>query len=435
MKQILKELKTFILLWSTQSLSQLGSAMTNFALVIYLYEKTGSALQTALLSICSYAPYVLMSIFAGALSDRWNRKKVMLTCDVLAAACTVTVFLLLRTDTLMPWHMYMLNAVNGLMNTVQQPASDVSMTLITPEKHFQRTSGLRSFSNSLVTILTPVLATAVLSFWGMDAVIAFDLLTFTVAFLVLLVFIRIPETTAAAKKEPLLQAARAGLAFLNRNRLILTLILFLAGVNLVASAFNATLPAMILPRENGGELVLGAVQSAAGIATLVGSVFVTLMPAPKNRVRAICITLLISLGTENFILAFTHTPVLWCVAQVCGWIVIPVMNANLDVILRTGIPAEMQGRVFSCRNTLQFFTIPLGYFLGGWMTDTVFEPLMAAQSAGSLLTNLFGSGKGSGASMMLAALGMLGTLICLVFWKILSGQQHSRASGMEPHLE
>lgn len=435
MKQILKELKTFILLWSTQSLSQLGSAMTNFALVIYLYEKTGSALQTALLSICSYAPYVLMSIFAGALSDRWNRKKVMLTCDVLAAACTVTVFLLLRTDTLMPWHMYMLNAVNGLMNTVQQPASDVSMTLITPEKHFQRTSGLRSFSNSLVTILTPVLATAVLSFWGMDAVIAFDLLTFTVAFLVLLLFIRIPETTAAAKKEPLLQAARAGLAFLNRNRLILTLILFLAGVNLVASAFNATLPAMILPRENGGELVLGAVQSAAGIATLVGSVFVTLMPAPKNRVRAICITLLISLGTENFILAFTHTPVLWCVAQVCGWIVIPVMNANLDVILRTGIPAEMQGRVFSCRNTLQFFTIPLGYFLGGWMTDTVFEPLMAAQSAGSLLTNLFGSGKGSGASMMLAALGMLGTLICLVFWKILSGQQHSRASGMEPHLE
>ena len=441
MKQILKELKTFILLWSTQSLSQLGSAMTNFALVIYLYEKTGSALQTALLSICSYAPYVLMSIFAGALSDRWNRKKVMLTCDVLAAACTVTVFLLLRTDTLMPWHMYMLNAVNGLMNTVQQPASDVSMTLITPEKHFQRTSGLRSFSNSLVTILTPVLATAVLSFWGMDAVIAFDLLTFTVAFLVLLLFTFGPLiylhfiTTAAAKKEPLLQAARAGLAFLNRNRLILTLILFLAGVNLVASAFNATLPAMILPRENGGELVLGAVQSAAGIATLVGSVFVTLMPAPKNRVRAICITLLISLGTENFILAFTHTPVLWCVAQVCGWIVIPVMNANLDVILRTGIPAEMQGRVFSCRNTLQFFTIPLGYFLGGWMTDTVFEPLMAAQSAGNLLTNLFGSGKGSGASMMLAALGMLGTLICLVFWKILSGQQHSRASGMEPHLE
>ena len=135
-----KELKNFILLWSTQSLSQLGSAMTNFALVIYLYEKTGSALQTALLSICSYAPYVIMSIFAGALSDRWDKRKVMLVCDVIAAMCTVSVFVLIRTELLVPWHMYVLNAVNGLMNTVQQPASDVSMSLITPEKYYQKTS-------------------------------------------------------------------------------------------------------------------------------------------------------------------------------------------------------------------------------------------------------------------------------------------------------
>ena len=70
MKNSIKELKTFLILWSTQSLSQLGSAMTNFALTLWLYQKTGSALQTALLAVCSYAPYVLVSIFAGALSDR-----------------------------------------------------------------------------------------------------------------------------------------------------------------------------------------------------------------------------------------------------------------------------------------------------------------------------------------------------------------------------
>ena len=421
MKTILKELKNFILLWSTQSLSQFGSAMTNFALVIYLYEKTGSALQTAMLSICSYAPYVVMSIFAGALSDRWNKKKVMLACDLIAAGCTVAVFVLIRTGQLVPWHMYVLNALNGLMNTVQQPASDVSMTLITPEKHYQRTSGLRSFSNSLVTILAPVAATAVLSFWGMEAVIFVDLFTFLAAFLVLLFFIRIPQDARAEEngKEPLLRAAKSGLQYLNRNRLVLYLILFLAGVNLVASAFNAALPAMILPHENGGELVLGAVEAAAGIATLIGSVIVTLMPAPKDRVRVICNTLLISLGTENYILALCHTPAAWCIGQVIGWIVIPVMSANLDVILRTNIPAQMQGRVFSCRNTLQFFTIPLGYFLGGLLTDNMFEPLMAVQSAESWLVMLFGSGKGSGAAMMIGILGIAGTAVCLVFRRIL----------------
>ena len=71
-------LRDFYLLWSTQSLSQLGSAMTSFALTLWLYEKTGSALSTAMLSICSYAPYVLMSIFAGAITDRLDKKNDML---------------------------------------------------------------------------------------------------------------------------------------------------------------------------------------------------------------------------------------------------------------------------------------------------------------------------------------------------------------------
>ena len=148
MKNSIKELKTFLILWSTQSLSQLGSSMTGFALTLWLYQRTGSALQTALLSICSYAPYVVMSIFAGALSDRWDKKKTMLACDSFAACCTVLVLILLKTDLLQPFHMYLLNVVTGLMNTVQQPASDVAMTVITPEKYYQKTSGMRSFSNS-----------------------------------------------------------------------------------------------------------------------------------------------------------------------------------------------------------------------------------------------------------------------------------------------
>lgn len=93
-----KAMKSYLLLWSTQSLSGLGSAMTGYALVLWLYQKTGSALETALLSVCSYAPYVLMSIFAGALSDRWDKRKTMLVCDLLAALCTTAVLVLLRLD-------------------------------------------------------------------------------------------------------------------------------------------------------------------------------------------------------------------------------------------------------------------------------------------------------------------------------------------------
>lgn len=419
MKNLIKELKTFLILWSTQSLSQLGSAMTNFALTLWLYQQTGSALKTALLSICSYAPYVCMSIFAGALSDRWNKKKVMLACDTFAACCTVTVLVLLKNDLLMPWHMYLLNAVNGLMNTIQQPAGDVAMTLITPKKQYQRTSGLRSLSNSLVTILNPVIATSLFAFGGMGAVIYVDLATFGMAFAALLLFVRIPEIVKENETESFSESVKAGLRYLRNNRMILILILFLAGVNLVASAFDAVLPALILPRENGGKTVLGIVTSSAGIATLIGSLMVTVLPAPKNRIRVIYVTMLISLSTENFLLAFARSPILWCLGQIIGWLPVPVMSANLDVILRATIPETMQGRVYSCRNTLQFFTIPIGFFLGGYMVDELCEPVMQKASAGGTLLRMFGSGKGSGAAMAMLILGVTGTLVCLFFGKIL----------------
>ena len=419
-----QSLKPYLLLWSTQSLSALGSAMTGYALILWLYRQSGSALETAMLAICSYAPYVLVSIFAGALSDRWNKKRTMLVCDLLAAVGTVVVLVLLKNGQLAPWHMYVLNAINGLMNTVQQPASDVAATLLVPKKYYQKTSGLRSFSSSLNTILHPVFASALFGFFGMEAVIAVDLATFVIAFVSLLFFIPVPEASTEDKpREKLLTAAKSGLAWVGANRLILNLILFLAFINLVASAYNAALPAMLLSRANGGETVLGLVNAVTGGASLVGGVIATLLPSPKNRVRAICGSLLLSMSTENFLLAFGRTPWAWCVGAVLGWLPIPLMNANMDVIFRSAIPVDMQGRVYSCRNTLQFFTIPLGYFLGGLLVDRVFEPLMASVSQDSLPALLFGLGKGSGAAALFFVLGLAGVFVCLIFTCIL-GRTH-----------
>ena len=95
------------------------------------------------------------------------------------------------------------------------------------------------------------------------------------------------------------------------------------------------------------------------------------------------------------------------------------MGANLDVILRTTIPVTMQGRVFACRNSLQFFTIPVGFFLGGFLVDVFFEPLAAANRGNAILTSLFGSSKGSGAGMLIFLLGIAGAGICLFFGRLL----------------
>lgn len=172
---------------------------------------------------------------------------------------------------------------------------------------------------------------------------------------------------------------------------------------------------MVLSKANGGETVLGLINTCVGIATLVGSVLVTLLPAPKNRVKVISLTLLLSMSSENFLLALGKTPLIWCIGAVLGWLFIPLMNANLDVIYRSSIPLDMQGRVYSCRNTLQFFTIPLGYLAGGLFVDQIFEPFMEAQPPTGLLVSLFGEAKGSGAALLFFIIGLAGVLVCLIF--------------------
>lgn len=410
------EMRTFLLLWITQSFSGLGSAMTGYALVVWSYTQRGSALMTALLMVCSYAPYVVFSIFAGAFTDRFDKKKTMLVCDAVAAMTSVIMMFLFVAGRLEIWHLYIGNVVAGLMNTVQQPASEVAVTCVLPKKYYQKVGGLRYLGSSLNSILAPLIATAVLGIAGMQTVFLFDLFTFLTAFLTLAFVIRIPEIRREERKEEgLLAAAGKGISFLRKEKGIFHLILFLAAINFVASVYDAAFPAMVLSRNGGSEKVLGIVNAVIGVSALLGSVLATFWKEPKSRVRVICNCLLFSMGTENILLALGKTPLIWGIGGFLGWIFIPLMNANLDAILRLRIPVSMQGRVYSVRNSFQFFTIPVGYFLGGILVDLVFEPFMAGQKDSSILIRLFGEGKGSGAAFLFFVLAFMGVLVCLYF--------------------
>lgn len=262
---------------------------------------------------------------------------------------------------------------------------------------------------------------------GIYAVILFDLCTFAAAFCALAFFIRIPsnpEQKSSGGQENILRAIGKGLVWLKENRGILDLILFLAAINLVVSVYNAALPAMLLSRNGGSEASLALVNTCTGLANVAGSVIVTFSPVPKSRVKVICRSLLFSMGTENLILALGRTTPIWCAGAVLGWVFIPVMNTNLDALMRTHIPLDVQGRVYSARNSLQFFTIPVGYLLGGALVDEVFEPFMASLSPDSLPALIFGTGKGSGAALLFFFLAGAGVLTCLIFrrsrhiWKL-----------------
>lgn len=411
-----KKFGNFILLWATQTLSRLGSSLTPFALILWAYGKTGSALSTALLTVSSYVPYILLSLPVGTLTDRMNKKRLMLLSDTAAALCTLTILFVWLSGNLELWHLYLVNAITGTAQTFQQPASEVATTLVTPEDKYQKAGSLNALAYSVINMASPVIATALYSVGGLTLVIIVDLSTFTVAFLSLLLFVRIPEMKSEKREDShIMMDLKEALVFLRTNMGILQVILFLAAINFIASIYNAALPAMILSFES--ERVLAAVQSTAGIAMIIGSAIAAMLPTPKSRVRMIILSLFISMSTENFMLAFFRNPIMWCVGAFLGWLCIPVMNTNLDALMRSQIPSSIQGRVYSARNMLQFFTIPLGYLAGGFLVDEVFEPFMTDKS-NTVLNQLFGTGKGSGAAFLFAVIGVMGVLVCVIFSKL-----------------
>lgn len=418
--KIVNDLKYFFALLGSQSISQLGSSMTSFALIIWAYQKNGTVMSISILSVCTYLPNILVSVFAGTLIDKWNKKTIMLISDTAAGICSLCVLILHYFGMLQLWHLYIINVLLGLMNAFQSPASSVAVTLIVPKEHYNRVSGLQSLTNSFITIFTPIFATAIMSFSGIQTILIIDFISFFVAFSSLLLFIRIPnnkENNDSTKSYNFFIESKKGFVYLLQEKGILYLIVFMSIINLLASmAYSSVLPAMILSRTNNNEILLGFITSAIGVGGIVGSIIVTLMKPPKSKVKTVFNSCALSFLLCDVLFGASKNIYVWIFGAFAGNIPIPFLNGSEISILRTKIPVNIQGRVFSIRNAIQFSTVPLGYLLGGILSDKVFEPLMLnsvlmQQTIGKIV----GTGRGSGMAVIFIIIGIIGTTLSITF--------------------
>lgn len=417
MAQRFEGLGMFTFLWSGQTLSGLGSAMTRFALILWVYKQDSSALSVSLLSVCSLAPSVMLSMLAGAMADRWNKKRTMLVCDAIAAAGSLAVLILIHAGRLLVWHLYIIEFVMGVAGAFQDPAASVATTLLVPRDQYTRIGGMQAMSRALNSLLPPVFATALLSFTGIEVVILVDLIAFAYAFVTLGLFISIPPVAAREKTAgSLMQSCLEGLRFLRKNRPLLQMILFFACINLlVGMTGSSMLSAMLLGRTGGNDLIVGTVSSMMGLGYLLGSLMVTILPPPRNRMRLIFFCCAMAFAFSGVPLGLGRSLPVWLFAAIAGNLPQPFMNANIGTVMRLQVPLEMQGRVFSTRDTLQYTTIPIGYLLAGVLADKVFAPLLAGGSAfGRFCASLVGTGKGAEIALVFLLVGIVGALTNLL---------------------
>lgn len=418
----LRELRGFLILWLGQSVSSLGSSMTSYALILWVYRQRGTAMSMTLLAFFSYLPSIAFSFIGGAFADRWDKKRTMLVSDLIAALGTVSVFFLYATGGLQVWHLYLVNFLLSFMGAFQGPASYVSVSLLVPKKHYARASGLQGLSSAAVQIATPALASAVFMLLGLEAVFIVDLSTFLFAFLTLLFLVRIPEGAlerAAQKREAFFTSLKQGLRFLWGHKALFCLILYMALINLLAYTTGyGLLPAMVLKRSGGDEALYGFVSMAIGLGMLVGSLLVTLIKPARNKTRLIFITMAVSFGLGDILWGITRTGGWWIFSGFAGNVLVPFTNACMFIIMRTQVPTELQGRVFSARDTFQYFTIPLALLLSGALADYGLEPFMASSSgAARFFAGIVGEGPGSGMALIFVITGLVGVIVSLVLLK------------------
>ncbi|GJM44927.1 MAG: MFS transporter [Gemmatimonadota bacterium] len=365
-------LRPFFTLWTGQTLSLLGSAAVQFALIWWVTKETGSATILATATLVGLVPQVVLGPVIGALVDRWSRKTIMLVADgVIGLASLVLAGLFLRGSA-GPEHVLVLLFVRALGAAFHGPAMKASTTLMVPERLFTQIQGLNQSLEGLVLIVGAPLGALLYATLPMAQVMMLDVGTALLA-IVPLIFIHVPRPRASSESEPSVwQEMMAGFSYLRDRKGHLTLIGIAAVLNLMLVPAFSLLPLLVLERLHGDAAQFGWSTSIFGVGMLAGGI---LLGVWGGFARRIVTTLLGMVALGLAVLAVGVTPegnFTWLLgAMLAVGMMVPLVNGPVHAILQATIAPEFQGRVFTLLASLAGIMAPLGLLFAAPVAELV----------------------------------------------------------------
>ncbi|HYI11611.1 MAG TPA: MFS transporter [Thermoanaerobaculia bacterium] len=401
-------MKIFSVLWFSQLISIIGSGLTSFALGVWVYQQTGSATQFALITFFLILPGVLLSPLAGALADRWSRKTLMILGDSGSALSTLIVALLVASDRLEVWHIYLATALSSACGAFQWPAFAASIPMLVPKEQLGRANGMVQVAEAAGLVVSPLLAGVLVVTIGLRGVILIDIATFLVAVIAVL-FLRIPQPAATtAPREAggsLTRDIADSWSYIRGRSGLLALFALFASFNFIVGMAGILIQPLILSFTT--PAVLGTLVSIGGSGLLLGGVVMGIWGGPKHRVPGILLFMLIGgvllllhgLAPSSILIGFVAPTFLFT------W---PIINGSSYSILQTKVAADMQGRVFALSHMITQSSRPLAALIAGPLADGVFEPLlMPGGSLAGSVGRTIGTGPGRGIALLFMVLGVL----------------------------
>lgn len=412
--RVMAEMRTFSVIWLGQLVSSLGTGLTGFALPVWIYQETGSVEAFGLLFFAATVPTVLMSPFAGALVDRWDRRAVLVWSDGLAALMTLVLAVLLYTGAFELWHLFVISALGSALASFQTPAFTAAISMLVPQRHFARASGMMQTSDAIAGILTPLVAGVLVTTIGLWGILAIDFATFLVAFGTLLA-VRIPNPPPSPEpRRSLLREAHDGWAFVRDRPALLYLLIYFPIINLFTGMVNPLFSPLVLSFASPAEL--GASVSISSVGLLLGGLALSAWGGPRRKVRGLVVgqvvstACLVAMGMRPSLLLVTA-------AMFLNLLVGPFAAGCSQAIWLSKTPKHMIGRVFAIRRMLALSTMPIAALACGPIAERVFSPLLmpGGALAGSV-GRVLGVGPGRGIGLMFVLIGSFVMLMSVLLY-------------------
>jgi len=413
----------FTVIWIGQMFSLMGTNLTGFATTFWAYFITHQATALALVGFFNFAPIILASPIAGAVVDRYSRKKIIMLADLFAGLPTVALLLLYSTGNLQVWHLYITGAIAGTFQSFHFPAYSAAVTMLVKKEQYGRANGMLATAQFATAIFAPIVAAVLLTVLGNDqgikTVMSIDIITFTTA-ISMLFFVHIPRPaiTESGRKGmgSIWKESVYGFRYIYERPSLLGLQLVFFFVNLVGSFSNTLIAPMILARagDEAGRVILGSVMSAGGVGGLVGSLAMMIWGGPKRRVHGVlggmmCLSLL-----GGLLMGFGQGLFVWALASFLGLFFLPIINGSNQAIWQAKVAPDVQGRVFSTRLLIAQISVPIAMLMAGPLADVFFEPAMMPAGVLSPIFGAFvGTGPGAGMLLMFIIAGILGVFVAL----------------------
>src|SRR5215211_4745344 len=385
-------MRGLFMIWLGQMVSGIASSITAVALPIWVFSITESGTAVGVLEFFFFTAYLLTVPFAGILIDRSSRKNMMLVYDFSSLAALAVLLVFQTTGVLEVWHLYVAAILQGAGSAFQSPSYAAAITTMVSKQQYIRANGLISLLYEIPGIFGPLLAGVMYLVIGLSGILAINLISFVISIGVLLL-VEIPEPPKTVEGElshsKFLSEAFYGIKYiLQRPSLLgLQLIFFtgnlFSGIALSAAVFYP----MILLRTGNNTQILGTIQSAGALASVLGGLFLTTWGGIKRPARAIVVAWFLSSLFGMTLLGVGQTLLIWLIAVVVDAIFDPIVNVSMDSFLQAKVPPDLQGRVFSASDFISQAMIPFTPLLAGYFGDRIFEPAMGT---GGALANAFG---------------------------------------------